>query len=110
MLGTKNRGRAGSIPPVIFLEVVDLSLAGCDARKTAGLLQQISSTLYLNVLLLCFFPTQYTRVWIPDPEEVWKSAEIIKDYKDGDKTLRLKLEDETVCSPVSFRFFQVLYF
>uniref|UniRef100_A0A670ZR92 Myosin VB n=1 Tax=Pseudonaja textilis TaxID=8673 RepID=A0A670ZR92_PSETE len=39
---------------------------------------------------------EYTRVWIPDPEEVWKSAEIIRDYKEGDKTLRLKLEDETI--------------
>uniref|UniRef100_A0A671RI00 Unconventional myosin-Vb n=1 Tax=Sinocyclocheilus anshuiensis TaxID=1608454 RepID=A0A671RI00_9TELE len=37
----------------------------------------------------------YTRVWIPDPEEVWKSAEIIKDYKEGDKVLHLKLEDES---------------
>uniref|UniRef100_A0A670ZPX2 Myosin VB n=1 Tax=Pseudonaja textilis TaxID=8673 RepID=A0A670ZPX2_PSETE len=36
------------------------------------------------------------KVWIPDPEEVWKSAEIIRDYKEGDKTLRLKLEDETI--------------
>uniref|UniRef100_T1DK53 MYO5B variant protein n=1 Tax=Crotalus horridus TaxID=35024 RepID=T1DK53_CROHD len=40
--------------------------------------------------------SQYTRVWIPDPEEVWKSAEIIRNYKEGDKTLRLKLEDETI--------------
>uniref|UniRef100_A0AAY4CN59 Myosin VB n=1 Tax=Denticeps clupeoides TaxID=299321 RepID=A0AAY4CN59_9TELE len=38
---------------------------------------------------------QYTRVWIPDPDEVWRSAEIIKDYKDGDSILHLKLEDET---------------
>uniref|UniRef100_A0A673KYK3 Unconventional myosin-Vb n=1 Tax=Sinocyclocheilus rhinocerous TaxID=307959 RepID=A0A673KYK3_9TELE len=37
----------------------------------------------------------YTRVWIPDPEDVWKSAEIIKDYKEGDPVLNLKLEDET---------------
>uniref|UniRef100_A0A670IUE5 Myosin VB n=2 Tax=Podarcis muralis TaxID=64176 RepID=A0A670IUE5_PODMU len=48
----------------------------------------------------CTLPTldqiYYTRVWIPDPEEVWKSAEIIKDYKEGDKTLHLKLEDETL--------------
>ncbi|XP_069737407.1 unconventional myosin-Vb-like isoform X1 [Phaenicophaeus curvirostris] len=41
--------------------------------------------------------TKYTRVWIPDPEEVWRSAEIIKDYKEGDKSLHLKLEDETLC-------------
>uniref|UniRef100_A0A8C8SNA2 Myosin VB n=1 Tax=Pelusios castaneus TaxID=367368 RepID=A0A8C8SNA2_9SAUR len=37
-----------------------------------------------------------SRVWIPDPDEVWKSAEIIKDYKEGDKSLHLKLEDDTV--------------
>ncbi|XP_035247221.1 unconventional myosin-Vb isoform X3 [Anguilla anguilla] len=39
--------------------------------------------------------TQYTRVWIPDPDDVWKAAEIIKDYKEGDPILHLKLEDET---------------
>ncbi|XP_073922062.1 unconventional myosin-Vc isoform X2 [Castor canadensis] len=38
--------------------------------------------------------TQYNRVWIPDPEEVWKSAEIAKDYK-GDRVLQLLLEDGT---------------
>ncbi|XP_078276446.1 unconventional myosin-Vb isoform X2 [Rhinoraja longicauda] len=38
--------------------------------------------------------TKYTKVWIPDPEEVWKSAEIVKNYKDGDEILHLKLEDE----------------
>uniref|UniRef100_A0A8C8BLA1 Myosin VB n=1 Tax=Otus sunia TaxID=257818 RepID=A0A8C8BLA1_9STRI len=35
-------------------------------------------------------------VWIPDPDEVWRSAEIIKDYKEGDESLHLKLEDETL--------------
>ncbi|XP_068032179.1 unconventional myosin-Vb [Anomalospiza imberbis] len=40
--------------------------------------------------------TKYTRVWIPDPDEVWRSAEITKDYKEGDKSLQLKLEDETL--------------
>uniref|UniRef100_A0A3Q4GUJ0 Myosin VB n=1 Tax=Neolamprologus brichardi TaxID=32507 RepID=A0A3Q4GUJ0_NEOBR len=50
---------------------------------------------------------QYTRVWIPDPEDVWKAAEIVKDYKEGDPVLRLKLEDETVtdrsrCAAASF--------
>uniref|UniRef100_A0A8C6JMX3 Uncharacterized protein n=1 Tax=Melopsittacus undulatus TaxID=13146 RepID=A0A8C6JMX3_MELUD len=39
---------------------------------------------------------KYTRVWIPDPDEVWRSAEVIKDYKEGDKSLHLKLEDETL--------------
>ncbi|XP_026794401.1 unconventional myosin-Vb isoform X1 [Pangasianodon hypophthalmus] len=38
---------------------------------------------------------KYTRVWIPDPEEVWKPAEIIKDYKEGESVLHLKLEDES---------------
>nr|XP_033790509.1 unconventional myosin-Vb isoform X1 [Geotrypetes seraphini] len=42
----------------------------------------------------CELYTRYTRVWIPDPDEVWISAEIIKDYKEGDESLHLKLEDE----------------
>ncbi|NXM85117.1 MYO5B protein, partial [Oenanthe oenanthe] len=40
---------------------------------------------------------QCTKVWIPDPDEVWKSAEITQDYKEGDKSLQLKLEDGTLC-------------
>uniref|UniRef100_A0A8C8LVY2 Myosin VB n=1 Tax=Oncorhynchus tshawytscha TaxID=74940 RepID=A0A8C8LVY2_ONCTS len=43
---------------------------------------------------------QYTRVWIPDPEDVWRAAEIIKDYKEGEPILYLKLEDET---PLEYR-------
>ncbi|XP_033277279.2 unconventional myosin-Vb isoform X1 [Orcinus orca] len=39
---------------------------------------------------------QYTRVWIPDPDEVWRSAELTKDYKEGEKSLQLQLEDETI--------------
>ncbi|XP_031434354.1 unconventional myosin-Vb isoform X1 [Clupea harengus] len=39
--------------------------------------------------------TKYTRVWIPDPEEVWKAAEIVRDYKEGEPILHLKLEDES---------------
>ncbi|KAJ8340438.1 hypothetical protein SKAU_G00350710 [Synaphobranchus kaupii] len=37
--------------------------------------------------------TKYARVWIPDVEEVWKSAELTKDYKEGDGLLHLRLED-----------------
>ncbi|XP_032624082.1 unconventional myosin-Vb isoform X1 [Chelonoidis abingdonii] len=40
--------------------------------------------------------TKYTKVWIPDPDEVWRSGEIIKDYKEGDKSLHLKFEDDTI--------------
>uniref|UniRef100_A0A8B9TWZ3 Myosin-Vb n=1 Tax=Anas platyrhynchos TaxID=8839 RepID=A0A8B9TWZ3_ANAPL len=54
------------------------------------------------VLFFLSPPPQYTRVWIPDPDEVWKSAEIIKDYKEGDKSLQLKLEDETVSNELPF--------
>uniref|UniRef100_A0A8D2LXS8 Unconventional myosin-Va n=1 Tax=Varanus komodoensis TaxID=61221 RepID=A0A8D2LXS8_VARKO len=35
----------------------------------------------------------YARIWIPDAEVVWKSAELLKDYKPGDKVLHLQLED-----------------
>lgn len=47
-------------------------------------------------LSLFYCVGQYNRIWIPDPEEVWKSAEIAKDYRFGDKVLRLLLEDGTV--------------
>uniref|UniRef100_UPI0037E74A1C unconventional myosin-Vb isoform X2 n=1 Tax=Semicossyphus pulcher TaxID=241346 RepID=UPI0037E74A1C len=39
--------------------------------------------------------TKYTRVWIPDSDDVWKAAEIVRDYKEGEPVLHLKLEDET---------------
>uniref|UniRef100_A0AAQ4R5Z5 Myosin VC n=1 Tax=Gasterosteus aculeatus aculeatus TaxID=481459 RepID=A0AAQ4R5Z5_GASAC len=37
----------------------------------------------------------YNRVWIPDAEHVWKSAEILKDFHFGDNILELLLEDGT---------------
>uniref|UniRef100_A0A670K6N2 Unconventional myosin-Va n=1 Tax=Podarcis muralis TaxID=64176 RepID=A0A670K6N2_PODMU len=37
--------------------------------------------------------SSYARIWIPDPEVVWKSAELVKDYKSGDKVLHLRVED-----------------
>ncbi|XP_072227603.1 unconventional myosin-Vb isoform X2 [Leuresthes tenuis] len=39
--------------------------------------------------------TKFTRVWIPDPDDVWKAGEITKDYKEGDPVLHLQLEDGT---------------
>ncbi|KAM4572313.1 unconventional myosin-Va-like [Odontesthes bonariensis] len=37
--------------------------------------------------------SKHARVWLPDAAEVWKSAELIKDYTPGDLTLSLQLED-----------------
>ncbi|XP_016132169.1 unconventional myosin-Va-like [Sinocyclocheilus grahami] len=42
---------------------------------------------------LDFMFVKYARVWIPDVEEVWKSAELTKDYRQGDGVLQLQLED-----------------
>uniref|UniRef100_A0A8C8SM34 Myosin VC n=1 Tax=Pelusios castaneus TaxID=367368 RepID=A0A8C8SM34_9SAUR len=39
--------------------------------------------------------SSYNRVWIPNSEEVWQSAEITKNYKPGDRVLHLLLEDGT---------------
>uniref|UniRef100_A0A3Q1JUY7 Uncharacterized protein n=1 Tax=Anabas testudineus TaxID=64144 RepID=A0A3Q1JUY7_ANATE len=39
--------------------------------------------------------SKYARVWVPDAAEVWKSAELIKDYTPGDQTLSLRLDDGT---------------
>ncbi|XP_031715429.1 unconventional myosin-Va-like isoform X1 [Anarrhichthys ocellatus] len=38
---------------------------------------------------------KYARVWLPDAGEVWKSAELTKDYSPGDLKLTLQLEDGT---------------
>ncbi|KAM9496362.1 unconventional myosin-Vc [Clarias gariepinus] len=37
--------------------------------------------------------TKYNRVWVPDAEQVWRSAEILRDYTPGDPALHLQLED-----------------
>ncbi|XP_078479326.1 unconventional myosin-Vc [Lampetra planeri] len=42
--------------------------------------------------------TQYNRVWIPDEEHVWKSAEIQRDFHLGDNVLELFFEDGTECT------------
>nr|XP_009296049.2 unconventional myosin-Va [Danio rerio] len=39
--------------------------------------------------------SKLARVWIPDPAEVWRSAELSRDYRPGDPVLHLLLEDET---------------
>ncbi|KAM4719666.1 unconventional myosin-Vb isoform 3-T3 [Anableps anableps] len=38
---------------------------------------------------------KFTRVWIPDQDDVWKAAEITRDYKEGEAVLHLQLEDGT---------------
>ncbi|CAL8261413.1 unnamed protein product [Merluccius merluccius] len=37
--------------------------------------------------------TEYNRVWVPDAQHVWRSAEIITDFHLGDNVLDLRLED-----------------
>ncbi|XP_070686201.1 unconventional myosin-Va-like [Pempheris klunzingeri] len=39
--------------------------------------------------------SKYARVWLPDAAEVWKPADLIRDYTPGDLTLSLQLEDGT---------------
>ncbi|KAM9496857.1 unconventional myosin-Va [Clarias gariepinus] len=39
--------------------------------------------------------TKYARVWIPDSQEVWRSAKLTKDYRPGGAALQLQLEDGT---------------
>ncbi|KAM9807603.1 unconventional myosin-Va-like [Neosynchiropus ocellatus] len=38
---------------------------------------------------------KHARVWLPDAEEVWTSAELLKDYTPGDHELVVQLEDGT---------------
>ncbi|KAM9753748.1 LOW QUALITY PROTEIN: unconventional myosin-Va-like [Menidia menidia] len=39
--------------------------------------------------------SKHARVWLPDAAEVWKSAELLRDYTPGDLALSLQLEDGT---------------
>ncbi|XP_056146233.1 unconventional myosin-Vb, partial [Lampris incognitus] len=39
---------------------------------------------------------KFTRVWIPDPEDVWRAAEITHDYQEGEPVLHLRLEDDSL--------------
>ncbi|KAK6467301.1 unconventional myosin-Vb-like [Huso huso] len=39
--------------------------------------------------------TKLTRVWVPDPEQVWVPAQLSHDYRDGDDCLHLQLSDGT---------------
>lgn len=53
---------------------------------------------------------QFARVWIPDTTEVWRSAELTRDYRPGDTVLHLQLEDETVRATLGLqKFFYILF-
>ncbi|XP_067236756.1 unconventional myosin-Va isoform X1 [Chanodichthys erythropterus] len=39
--------------------------------------------------------SKFARVWIPDTTDVWRSAELTRDYRSGDTVLHLQLEDES---------------
>uniref|UniRef100_A0A8C5BN78 Unconventional myosin-Va-like n=1 Tax=Gadus morhua TaxID=8049 RepID=A0A8C5BN78_GADMO len=40
--------------------------------------------------------SESARVWLPDPEEVWRSAELTRAFTPGDQVLSLRLEDGSV--------------
>lgn len=46
---------------------------------------------FVLILICC---VKRARVWIPDPEMVWKAAVILKDYKEGDESLKIRLQNE----------------
>lgn len=43
--------------------------------------------------------TKGTRVWIPDTDNVWQSAEVQKDYRESDTNLIIQTEDGKVNEP-----------
>ena len=45
--------------------------------------------------------TKGARIWIPDPDRVWRGAELLRDYKTGDNEMAILLEDgETMTLPL----------
>ncbi|XP_067411952.1 unconventional myosin-Vc isoform X2 [Emydura macquarii macquarii] len=67
----------------------------CQLRSEPGSFPAARSKQRGGPMALAELYTQYNRVWIPDSEEVWRSAEITKNYKTGDRVLHLLLEDGT---------------
>ena len=41
-----------------------------------------------------YFIFQGTRVWLKDPEKVWKAARVTENYNGGGSKLQLELEDD----------------
>ncbi|KAG9341162.1 hypothetical protein JZ751_019601 [Albula glossodonta] len=65
------------------------------AADLYGQLSHTKAPWFLRQMAFLTNLVPYARVWIPDAEEVWKSAELTKDYKQGDTALQLQLEDGT---------------
>ncbi len=40
--------------------------------------------------------SQGAGVWVPDPEAVWVSAQLLQDYRPGDQHIRIQLTDDRV--------------
>lgn len=68
---------------------------GCDAQLRAAC---ISCPGFEAICwdLVPFVSPQGARVWIPDSVQVWRAAELTRDYKEGDAVLHLRLEDGSV--------------
>lgn len=82
-----------------ILETVNINAQKCDCYAYFMDIFSPQSTNGLHSYF-CFHSlnhlSQYNRVWIPDEEQVWKSAEITKDFHSGDSVLELLLEGGTV--------------
>ena len=64
----------------------------------------IYSTIFTFLSLPNIVHFQGARVWIPDPESVWRGAELLNDYKADDKQLEVLTEDgEIRCSMTTKR-------
>lgn len=84
--------------PVVMLSTRLLparATGGCDAQLRAAC---ISCPGFEAICwdLVPFVSPQGARVWIPDSVQVWRAAELTRDYKEGDAVLHLRLEDGSV--------------
>lgn len=46
-------------------------------------------------MFILFYIFQGARVWIPDPEVVWRGAELLEDFK-GQSQIKIQYEDGEV--------------
>lgn len=54
------------------------------------------SKFYLNIINFYFIYFKDTRVWIPDPDKVWKAGRLLENYDPRLSNLKILIEDDNI--------------
>ncbi len=79
-------------------EKINLNSIGCSVTvfhlaRTARIVPHRCMAITFNAYHHFIFLLQGARVWVRDPDLVWKGGELKKDYTNGDKLVDIELDD-----------------